>query len=110
MLPPPGARIPSVVLVVLLNSPLLEVLPMVELLYRPILPTIVYCVPSPHTLPQHLAAWNLTIVGYEAMGPHNYICIDQVYRLNLKSEGYLFIGDDVLFSPPFLQLLHIVLF
>ena len=100
----PGARFDSVVLVVLLNLPLLEVLPMVELLYRPILPTIVYCAPSPHTLPLHLALWNLTIVSYEApYGAHNYICMDHVFNLHLEAEGYLFVGDDVLFSPSLLK-------
>jgi hypothetical protein len=83
-----------------MNWPIFNVIPLVELLYRPFFPTIVYCVPQGE-IPEELKEWNLTFVNYtsEGQGYNNYICVDAVFNLNLDTKGYFFVADDLLFRP-----------
>ena len=99
----PKLQLKSVVLVILLNNPLYHILPLVELTYRPLFPHIVYCMSNGNSSKES-KDWNLKIVYYksppgEPGGLLNYICVEYVYKLGLKADGFLFIGDDVLVSP-----------
>jgi hypothetical protein len=96
----PWIQFHSIVLVILMNWPMFSVIPLVELIYRPFFPTIVYCVPQ-GKIPDGLKDWKLTFVNYtsEGQGYNNYICIDEVHNLKLDAKGYFFIADDLLVRP-----------
>ena len=93
----------SIVLVVLFNIPLYNVIPIVELLYRPFFPRIVYCIDNSKK-DMELKKWNLTYVYYKTdqnadPDQMNYICVNYVYQLASWAGGFLFMADDLLISP-----------
>ena len=99
-------QLDNVLLMVVFNLQFYEVIPYIELLYRPFFPHIVYCgpgLPDPLTFPQ-LSKYNLTFLSYVGTpeghfpGSFNYECITMVTRMNYDVEGYLVISDDMYLS------------
>ena len=95
----PRIQYRRVVLVVLFNNPMQNLIPILELLYRPFFPHMVYCMAEPELRPE-LRKWNVTIVTYDSPhGEKNYICAHYVNLLGLEADGFLFIADDTLVPP-----------
>ena len=98
----PWIQFRSIVLVVLFNFPYYDVIPYLELLYRPFFPQIVYCLPkSGNRTAIEKYDLNITIVEYDDApggGSTNYICVYHIQKLGLQAKGYFFAADDTFIS------------
>ncbi|ESN93480.1 hypothetical protein HELRODRAFT_180796 [Helobdella robusta] len=95
----------NIVLIIVFNNPFYEVIPILELIYRPLYPKIFYCGPKRIDLKKYrkLLEYNLSFLTFdiqpekEVKGALNYHCTLKVMKLQHRSiEGYLTISDDML--------------
>lgn len=99
-------QFPKIALVVVYDGPQDDIIPFVETLYRPHFPIIVHCSPrisermSRHRFGQFSKrGWKYIFVEYKYNGSLSYECVRLVTQLRLPVDGYLFIANDVIFSP-----------
>ena len=110
----PWIRFGSIALVILFNHDFYNVIPYLELMYRPFFPQIIYCMPSNNMQEERkFLRFNVTIIYYQSKtrypGGTNYLCVYHVQKLNLSAKGYLFVADDVLLSLSFIKRLPLSL-
>ena len=98
-------KFPNVTLMALMNWPFYEVVPVLELLYRPFFKDIIYCSPPPLTQNENQTfhhvknTWNITAFHiFPKGGGLNYICIEAAKNISDGTEdGFLFLADDTFF-------------
>ncbi|CAH1790235.1 unnamed protein product, partial [Owenia fusiformis] len=92
----------DVALLIVFNTAHYEVIPLLENMYRPSFPKILYC--GPEEIPQNILKWfNISFISYGKSTEHhpdgaaNYECLTMAFSLRLNVTGYIFLGDDVMF-------------
>lgn len=93
----------DVTLIIVFNNPHYEVIPFLELMYRSTYPSIIYCGPVlvDYDVFKELLEYKLSFVVYqkqnesEAKGALNYQCLMNVIKMNLHTQGYLVVADDL---------------
>ena len=104
----PWTRFNDILLVVIFNIEHYDVLPSLEVLYRPFFPNILYCGPGLPSKQQEalLGMFKYSFVQYEQVarrfypGSSNYQCVAMGMAMSYDVTGYLAIGDDVIMSLP----------
>ena len=106
----PWVTFESTVLVILFNNPFYSTIPYLELLYRPFFPHMFYCMPSNDRYQEKMSIkFKFSVIYYNSNatipGIMNHMCVYQVQQLNLQTEGYFFLSDDILLSWSVIKLL-----
>ncbi len=112
----PWMQEPNILLIVVFNKPHTEVIPLLEVMYRPFFPrNILYCAPG--SLSSKTNPWrkdfNVTFITrkhYQKIkneeGFFNYECVINAITMYPSVDGYLVIGDDTLFHASIVNLDH----
>ena len=92
----PWYQRPNIVLMVVFNNLFVDVIPLIEIQYRPFYPNIVYCVDR---VPEDekLTSYKLNFVTYKQKGNPggmHYECYLKVIMMNLDIDGIFAIADD----------------
>ena len=93
----PWFQKPNIILLVTFNRLYVDVLPLVEMQYRPFYPHIIYCADRLPRL-EEVLPFRLRFITYVQKhhpGSLNYACYLKVMRMGLKIEGILATADDV---------------
>lgn len=88
---------PNILLLVIFNNLFTDVIPYVELQYRPFYPNIIYCAPSLSKV-EDLKTVKVNFMSYKqhhVAGCLNYYCFLKVIKMGLKIDGIISIADDV---------------
>ncbi len=111
----PWVQDPNILLIVVFNKPHTEVIPLIEIMYRPFFPrNILYCAHGSLSLKANpwRKDFNVTFITrkhYYTSKPEgylNYECVINAIRLYPSVDGYLVIGDDTLFHASIVNLQH----
>ena len=98
----PWIQFRNIALVIIYKEQLsFDTLPLVETLYRPFFPIMVYCSKRPATPVQTArdhTGWKIISVEYDPVQNLQYQCVSLVVHLGLPVDGFMFLGEDVLFS------------
>ncbi len=105
----PWTQFPNILLLVVFNNPTYESIPVVETLYRPFFPHILYCGPGMPDLNiptlQQLKLLQFSFCPYKPTpgvhlrGSFNYECVVNAINMHYHVEGILFVADDLLLAP-----------
>ena len=106
----PWVTFKSTVLVILFNNAFYSTIPYLELLYRPFFPHMIYCMPSNDKYQEKMSFnFKFSVIYYNSNatipGIMNHMCVFKVQQLNLPTEGYFFLSDDILLSWSVIKLL-----
>ncbi len=102
----PWHQLDNVLLIVTFNNPHYEVIPFLEIMYRPFFPYILYCgpgTPNEHKIPL-LKNFTFSFISYGSTpkgnfpGSFNYECTSMAVKSHYSVDGYLVIADDILLS------------
>ena len=109
----------DITLIITFNYPHYEVIPLLEIMYRAIFPSIVYCGSEiiDTDFYEDLLKYKISFVLFEGKnfkaegfrfdsGRLNHGCVTKVIEMNLNTRGYLVMSDDVVINNINLQSLN----